>query len=89
MPSPQRQPHRDRYGHPWSTLAPATAAFDTRPEQVLALQRAVGRLLDTEYADLFRRGVYATVQLTLLVGPGESRSGIEVHVTRHYRVKER
>jgi hypothetical protein len=86
MPVPKRR--HDSYGRPLPQLAPAEREVLVYSEPNLALRRYVVHLLETEYAEVFRRGTYATLQLSLVVENGQSTGRVDVQVTRHHRLKD-
>jgi hypothetical protein len=86
MPRPRARPDACGPALPREVLPGQEAQGDAAANR--ALRRELVTMLATTYAPAFRRGIYASVQMTVLVENGQATGAVDVQITRHHRRKD-
>lgn len=79
------RPRHDRYGRPLPTVAPVERRSLVDSDQNRTARQRLVWLLEHEYAELFRAGVWGEVVLTFAICDGTIQADLHVEVKRSHR----
>jgi hypothetical protein len=82
---PKHRPRYDGYAYPLPELAPAQRQSFLGSPQNQAMRRYLIQLLEHEYQDLFRRGVWTTVMVSFEIHDGTMQDEVSVELRRRHR----
>lgn len=85
MSHPPRRVRHDAYGVPLPVLDMAQRQSLVQSEHNQAMRKYLLHLLEQDYADLFRRGMYAELTLILRIDNGSMQADVDVGIQRHHR----